>query len=66
MAVVTTSAEHVKTVWPGGSWPDGLTLKQNLIDLGWHEKEFQLRPPSRAAMWLGTHGRPSQPSCCST
>ena len=40
---VMTSAEHVKTVLPGGTWPDGLTLKQNLIDLGWHEKEFQLR-----------------------
>jgi hypothetical protein len=40
---VTSSAEHVKTVWPGGTWPDGLTLRQNLIDLGWHEKEFQTR-----------------------
>jgi hypothetical protein len=40
---VMTSVEHVKTVWPGGTWPDGLTLKQNLIDLGWHEKEFQVR-----------------------
>jgi hypothetical protein len=23
--------------------PEGLTLEQNLIDLGWHQKEFQLR-----------------------
>lgn len=23
--------------------PEGLTIEQNLIDLGWHQKEFQLR-----------------------
>ena len=40
---VTSSAEHVSKVWPDSDWPDGLTLKQNLIDLGWHEKEFQNR-----------------------
>ena len=40
---VMTSAEHVSKVWPGGTWPTGLTLEQNLIDLGWHQKEFQLR-----------------------
>ena len=40
---VISSAEHLKTIWPGGKWPDGLTLEQNLIDLGWHQKEFQMR-----------------------
>ena len=40
---VMTSAEHLKTIWPGGTWPDGLTLEQDLIDLGWHQKEFQMR-----------------------
>ncbi len=40
---VTTSAEHLQRVWPGGTWPEGLTLEQNLIDLGWHQKEFQRR-----------------------
>jgi len=40
---VITSAEHLKTVWPGSKWPEGLTLEQNLIDLGWHQKEFQTR-----------------------
>src|SRR5688500_19042573 len=40
---VMTSIEHLKTIWPGGSWPEGLTLEQNLIDLGWHQKEFQRR-----------------------
>ncbi|MCB1529841.1 MAG: GNAT family N-acetyltransferase [Rhodospirillales bacterium] len=24
-------------------WPDGLTIEQNLIDLAWHQKEFQKR-----------------------
>ena len=40
---VISSAKHVSKVWPDSDWPDGLTLKQNLIDLGWHEKEFQNR-----------------------
>lgn len=40
---VISSAEHLKTIWPGGTWPDGLTLEQDLIDLGWHQKEFQMR-----------------------
>ena len=30
--------DHFK---PEKSWPDGLTIEQNLIDLGWHEYEFQ-------------------------
>jgi hypothetical protein len=40
---VMTSAEHLKTIWPGRSWPEGLTFEQDLIDLGWHQKEFQTR-----------------------
>lgn len=40
---VITSVEHLKAIWPGGKWPAGLTLEQNLIDLGWHQKEFQTR-----------------------
>lgn len=39
---VMSSVEHCKTIW-GGKWPEGLTLEQNLIDLGWHQKEFQTR-----------------------
>lgn len=39
---VMTSVAHCKTIW-GGRWPEGLTLEQNLIDLGWHQKEFQTR-----------------------
>jgi hypothetical protein len=40
---VMTSVEHLKTIWPDGSWPEGLTFEQDLIDLGWHQKEFQRR-----------------------
>ena len=40
---VTSSAEHLSGVWPGGTWPEGLTVEQNLVDLGWHQKEFQMR-----------------------
>ena len=40
---VTSSNERLSKVWPDSGWPAGLTLKQNLVDLGWHEKEFQNR-----------------------
>jgi hypothetical protein len=40
---VMTSVNHLRTIWPGGRWPEGLTLEQNLIDLGWHQREFQTR-----------------------
>jgi hypothetical protein len=40
---VMTSAAHLRGVFPGGTWPDGLTLEGNLIDLGWHQKEFARR-----------------------
>jgi hypothetical protein len=40
---VMSSVEQLKNVWPDSDWPDGLTLEQNLIDLGWHQGEFQNR-----------------------
>ena len=40
---VMSSAAELAELWPMGSWPRGLTLEQNLIDLGWHQKEFQRR-----------------------
>lgn len=39
---VITSEKHLHDIW-GPGWPKGLTLEQNLIDLGWHQKEFQER-----------------------
>ena len=40
---VMTSVQHLRSIWPSGTWPEGLTLEQDLIDLGWHQKEFQRR-----------------------
>ncbi len=41
---VMTSAVRLRTVFrQNGHWPEGLTLEQNLIELGWHQHEFQLR-----------------------
>ena len=40
---VTSSAARLSKIWPDSGWPAGLTLRQNRIDLGWHEKEFQNR-----------------------
>lgn len=43
---VMSSKEHIlksKTFGTNQKWPTGLTIEQNLIDLGWHQKEFQNR-----------------------
>ena len=41
---VMSSREHLKEMYPTSSWPSkDLTLEQDLIDLGWHQKEFQMR-----------------------
>ena len=41
---VMSSVDHLQGVLDDASpWPQGLTLEQDLIDLGWHQKEFQNR-----------------------
>jgi hypothetical protein len=42
---VMTSVEHLQGIFgPRSKWPAiDLTLEQDLIDLGWHQKEFQTR-----------------------
>jgi hypothetical protein len=42
---VMTSLDHLRgTFGEGTKWPSkDLTLEQDLIDLGWHQKEFQTR-----------------------
>lgn len=42
---VMTSVDHLQgTFGPNSSWPSkDLTFEQDLIDLGWHQKEFQRR-----------------------
>ncbi len=40
---VTESADRLRGFMePGSDWPDGLTLHENRVDLGWHEREFTL------------------------
>ena len=38
---VMSSEAYIKALWDNSRWPTGLTFEQNLVDLGWHEKEFQ-------------------------
>lgn len=41
---VMSSVVHLKGLMGGSDeWPLGLTLEENLIDLGWHQREFTLR-----------------------
>lgn len=42
---VMSSVDHLRGVFgPKSTWPSpDLTLEQDLIDLGWHQKEFQRR-----------------------
>ncbi len=42
---VMSSISHLRGVFgPNSSWPaEDLTIEQDLIDLGWHQKEFQIR-----------------------
>ncbi len=41
---VMESEERLRTVFvPSGTWPVGLTLEQNIADLGWHQTEFRMR-----------------------
>ncbi|MEM1187527.1 MAG: GNAT family N-acetyltransferase [Pseudomonadota bacterium] len=42
---VMSSWDHLQGVFgPNSDWPQAdLSLEQDLIDLGWHQKEFQIR-----------------------
>ena len=43
-AVMSSRVELRDLFGPGTQWPaDKLTIEQNLIDLAWHQKEFQIR-----------------------
>ena len=40
---VMAAGDRLKGVMePGDTWPDGLTLEVNLIDLAWHQREFTI------------------------
>ena len=40
---VMSSVDELKTIGQDSDWPVGLTLEENLIDLGWHQREFLTR-----------------------
>ena len=40
---VMSSVDQLQAIWPDSGWPVGLTLERNLIDLGWHQREFLTR-----------------------
>ena len=42
---VMSSIDHLKGIFgPKSSWPSrDLTIEQDLIDLGWHQKEFEIK-----------------------
>jgi hypothetical protein len=42
-AVIASRATLPEIMAPNDRWPEGLTLAENLIDLGWHQREFTLR-----------------------
>lgn len=48
-AAVMESATEIKAANPSLTWPDGLTLEKNLIDLAWHQREFEAR---RSFAWV--------------
>lgn len=39
-AVTASAAKLQGWMDPGDPWPEGLTLHENRVDLGWHEREF--------------------------
>lgn len=41
-AVVAAGAALHTVFESDGSWPDGLTLDENRVDVGWHEREFTI------------------------
>lgn len=46
---VMASAADIRAANPGSSWPEGLTREKNLIDLAWHQREFESR---RSFAWV--------------
>ncbi|MGY8997571.1 MAG: GNAT family N-acetyltransferase, partial [Alphaproteobacteria bacterium] len=42
---VMTSIEHLQNTYSAesdGVWPEGLSLEDDLVDLGWHQREFTM------------------------
>ena len=52
-AAVMESAADIREAYPNLSWPEGLTRESNLIDLAWHQREFEAR---RSFAWIVEDG----------
>ena len=37
-----SSIKHLQGLMDDSKWPENLTIEDNLIDLGWHQREFTL------------------------
>ncbi len=48
-SAVMESAAEIKAANPGSSWPEGLTKEKDLVDLAWHQREFEAR---RSFAWV--------------
>jgi hypothetical protein len=46
---VMESAADIRAANPGSTWPEGLTRHDNLLDLAWHQREFESR---RSFAWI--------------
>ncbi len=46
---VMESKEQLLTLGNPGGWPEGLTIEEDLLDLAWHQKEFDLH---RSFAWI--------------
>jgi hypothetical protein len=42
-AVMESEQRLVGFMSQADRWPEGLTIEENLVDLGWHQREFTLR-----------------------
>lgn len=42
-AVIESSERLAGMFGPSNPWPEGVTRREDLVDLGWHEREFTLR-----------------------
>lgn len=58
-AAVIESADRL-TGFMGGTWPQGLSLEGNRIDLCWHFKEFQM---NRSFAWIIRNSASSYLGC---
>jgi len=42
-AVMSSTGHLTGLMFPNSTWPEGLTIEENLVHLGWHQREFEKR-----------------------